>query len=63
MIDEIDYFPKRDKYKKKKGGDSADEWDALKKAKTGQDVSKGKSQKNSEKKKISGNKKEQKSDE
>jgi hypothetical protein len=50
MIDEIDYFPKRDKFKKKKGGDSTDEWDALKKVKTGQDVSKGKSQKKPQKK-------------
>ena len=37
MIDEIDYFPKRDKYKKKKGVDTGEEWDALKKTKTGQD--------------------------
>lgn len=37
MIDEIDYFPRRDKYKKKKGVDTGEEWDALKKTKTVQD--------------------------
>lgn len=58
MIDEIDYFPKRDKYKKKKGGDSAEEWDALKKVKTDQDIAKGNPQKKPEKEKPSGNKKE-----
>jgi len=42
MIDEIDYFPKRDKYKKK-GASPASEWDALKKIKTGQDSGKVKS--------------------
>lgn len=36
MIDEIDYFPKRDKFKKKGAGLDS-EWDALKKTKTGQD--------------------------
>ncbi|NIQ02713.1 MAG: hypothetical protein GWM98_07030 [Nitrospinaceae bacterium] len=35
MIDEIDYFQKRDKYKKKKGLD--EEWGALKKIKSSQD--------------------------
>jgi hypothetical protein len=39
MIDEIDYFPKRDKYKKK-GGALDSEWDALKKTKTRQDSAK-----------------------
>jgi len=57
MIDEIDYFSKRDKYKKKKGGDTAQEWDALKKVKTGQDVSTGRSSKNSKKEKTPENKK------
>jgi len=59
MIDEIDYFPKRDKYKKKKGGDTAQEWDALKKVKTGQDISRGKSPNKPEKEKTPENKKEQ----
>lgn len=36
MIDEIDYFPKRDKYKKNKAVD--DDWQALKKIKSGQDA-------------------------
>ncbi|MDA0692910.1 MAG: hypothetical protein O3A78_10200 [Nitrospinae bacterium] len=58
MIDEIDYFPKRDKYKKKKGGDSAEEWDALKKVKTGQDTAKGKPQIKPGKEKAPENKKE-----
>ncbi len=44
MIDEIDYFPKRDKYKKK-GAAPDSEWDALKKIKTGQDSGKVKSSK------------------
>ncbi len=39
MIDEIDYFPKRDKYKKK-GTAPDSEWNALKKIKTDQDSSK-----------------------
>ena len=34
MIDEIDYFPKRDKYKKKKPVDEG--WGELKKSKTAQ---------------------------
>lgn len=42
MIDEIDYFPKRDKYKKKRAVPDS-EWDALKKIKTGQDSAKSKS--------------------
>ncbi len=58
MIDEIDYFPRRDKYKKKKGSDSTAEWDALKKVKTGQDVTKGKPHEKTEKEKASPNKKE-----
>jgi hypothetical protein len=58
MIDEIDYFPKRDKFKKKKGGDSADEWDALKKVKTHQDIAKGNPQKKTKQEKSSENKKE-----
>ncbi|GJL77336.1 MAG: hypothetical protein NPINA01_03250 [Nitrospinaceae bacterium] len=40
MIDEIDYFPRRDKYKKKKAGEADEEWEALKKIKTDQDISK-----------------------
>ena len=35
MIDEIDYFPKRDKYKKNKPVD--DDWNALKKKREQQD--------------------------
>ncbi len=35
MIDEIDYFPKRDKYKKNKPVD--DDWNALKKKRQQQD--------------------------
>ena len=31
MIDEIDYFPKRDRYKKKK--DTVEDWNSLKKLK------------------------------
>ncbi len=58
MIDEIDYFPKRDKYKKKNGSDSAAEWDALKKVKTGQDIAKANPSKKTEKEKTSKNKKE-----
>ncbi|MBI5428690.1 MAG: hypothetical protein HZA02_10510 [Nitrospinae bacterium] len=41
MIDGIDYFPKRDQYKKKKKG-AEDDWNALKKVKTGQESKKGK---------------------
>lgn len=37
MIDEIDYFSKRDKYKKKKDSGPDEEWDALKKVKSQQD--------------------------
>lgn len=40
MIDGIDYFPKRDQYKKKKKDAEAD-WNALKKIKTGQESRKG----------------------
>ena len=29
MIDEIDYFPKRDKYKKKKGSDNGENYQTL----------------------------------
>lgn len=58
MIDEIDYFSKRDKYKKKKGGDTTEEWDALKKVKSSQDTTKGQPQKKPEKEKSSKNKKE-----
>jgi len=42
MIDEINYFPKRDNYKKK-GAAPDTEWDTLKKIKTGQDSTKVKS--------------------
>lgn len=41
MIDEIDYFPKRDKYKKKQPAD--DGWNELKKLKSEQDGKKKKS--------------------
>ena len=59
MIDEIDYFPKRDKYKKKdKAPDS--EWNALKKIKTSQGSDKVKPAKKGGKKVKSENKKEQK---
>lgn len=60
MIDEIDYFPKRDKYKKK-GAAPDSEWDALKKIKTGQDSAKVKSSKKGDKQAKPGKKKEQKS--
>ncbi len=36
MIDEIDYFPKRDKFKKNKPVD--DDWNALKKKREQQDL-------------------------
>lgn len=56
MIDEIDYFPKRDKYKKK--GTALDsEWDALKKTKNRQDSAKDKSSKKGEKEGKPGKKK------
>jgi len=38
VIDEIDYFPKRDKYKKKKGSGFDEEWNALKNVKSLQDA-------------------------
>ena len=57
MIDEIDYFPKRDKYKKKKGLDTGEEWEALKKIKTGQDVTREKSKKKPGKESPKGDKK------
>ena len=44
MIDEIDYFPKRDKFKKK-GAALDSEWSALKKTKAGQDSARAKSSK------------------
>jgi hypothetical protein len=44
MIDEIDYFPKRDKFKKK-GAALDSEWDALKKTKASQDSARVKSSK------------------
>ncbi len=56
MIDEIDYFPKRDKYKKK-GAALDSEWDALKKSKTSQDSAKDKSSKKTGKEGKPGNKK------
>jgi hypothetical protein len=56
MIDEIDYFPKRDKYKKNKGGDITEEWNALKKVKTGREVANEKSAKKPETEKTSENK-------
>ena len=62
MIDEIDYFPKRDKYKKK-GAAQDSEWDALKKTKTGQDSAKVKSGKRGGKEAIPGKKRGQKSGE
>ena len=58
MIDEIDYFPKRDKYKKK-GAAPDSEWDALKKIKTGQESGKLKSGKKGGKEAKPGKKKEQ----
>jgi hypothetical protein len=58
MIDEIDYFPKRDKYKKK-GAALDSEWDALKKAKTSQDSARVKSSKKSGKEGKPGKKKPQ----
>lgn len=60
MIDEIDYFPKRDKYKKKKGLDSDEEWEALKKIKTGQDIPREKSKKKPGKDRPKVDKKERK---
>ncbi len=56
MIDEIDYFPKRDKYKKK-GGALDSEWDALKKTKTRQDSTKVKPGKKADKEGKPGEKK------
>jgi hypothetical protein len=56
MIDEIDYFPKRDKYKKKDDALNS-EWDALKKTKTGQDSAGVKSSKKTVKKEKPGKKK------
>jgi len=56
MIDEIDYFPKRDKYKKK--GDALNsEWDTLKKTKADQDSARVKSSKKTGKKEKPGKKK------
>jgi len=60
MIDEIDYFPKRDKYKKK-GAELDSEWDALKKIKTGQDSVKVKSSKKGGKEVKPGKKKQEES--
>lgn len=60
MIDEIDYFPKRDKFKKK-GAALDSEWDALKKIKIDQDSAKVKTNKKGHKQAKSGKKKEQKS--
>jgi hypothetical protein len=57
MIDEIDYFPKRDKYKKK-GAALDSEWDALKKTKSGQDSAKVKSSKKNAKGENPGKKKQ-----
>ncbi len=37
MIDEIDYFQKRDKFKKKKGLGLDEDWDALKKKRSAPD--------------------------
>lgn len=48
MIDEIDYFSKRDKYKKKKDSGLDEEWDALKKSRSQQD-SKAKTMKKKQK--------------
>jgi hypothetical protein len=56
MIDEIDYFPKRDKYKKK-GAALDSEWDALKKTKAGQDSAQSKSSKKTGGKEKPGKKK------
>jgi hypothetical protein len=58
MIDEIDYFPKRDKYKKK-GAALDSEWDALKKTKTAQDSPRVKSSKKAGKEGKPGKKKPQ----
>ena len=56
MIDEIDYFPKRDKFKKK--GDALNsEWDALKKTKAGQDSARVKASKKTGEKEKPGKKK------
>jgi hypothetical protein len=61
MIDEIDYFPKRDKFKKK--GDALDsEWDALKKTKAGQDSAQAKTGKKTGEKEKSGKKKPKQSE-
>lgn len=62
MIDEIDYFPKRDKYKKK-GAAPDSEWNALKKIKTGQDSAKVKSSKKAGKQAKPGKTKARKSEE
>jgi hypothetical protein len=62
MIDEIDYFPKRDKYKKR--GDALNsEWDALKKNKADQDSARSKSNKKTGKEEKTGKKKPKKSGE
>jgi len=60
MIDEIDYFPKRDKYKKK-GAALDSEWSALKKTKAGQDSAKAKSSKKAGKEEKPGKKNPNKS--
>lgn len=51
MIDEIDYFPKRDKYKNNKPVD--DDWNALKKKREQQDLKIKKNEKSSPKKSAS----------
>jgi len=56
MIDEIDYFPKRDKFKKK-GAALDSEWSALKKTKTDQDSARVKSSKKPGKEEKPGKKK------
>ncbi|VAX31024.1 hypothetical protein MNBD_NITROSPINAE05-251 [hydrothermal vent metagenome] len=56
MIDEIDYFPKRDKYKKK-GAALDSEWDALKKTKADQDSARAKSSNKTGEKEKTGKKK------
>lgn len=61
MIDEIDYFPKRDKYKKK-GAAQDSEWDALKKTKISQDSAKVKPSKKTAKEGKPGEKKPQDSE-
>lgn len=40
MIDEIDYFPKRDQFKNKKKKSISEDWNELKKTKTSQDSKK-----------------------